>query len=89
MKQYINGQYVELTLREERELQEIAVAEEKAYWDNISYDEAVNNEIRKRYTESQEFSILRQKDEKPTEYQQYFNYCEECKNFVKSKKGVI
>lgn len=89
MKQYINGQYVDLTLSEERELQEIALAEEKAYWDNISYDEAVNNEIRKRYTESQEFSILRQKGEKSTEYQQYFDYCEQCKNFVKNKKGVI
>lgn len=87
MKQYVNGQYVDLTLSEERELQEIALAEEKAYWDNISYDEAVNNEIRKRYTESQEFAILRQKDEKPTEYKAYFDYCEECKNFVKNKQG--
>ena len=54
---------------------------------NISYDEAVNIEIRKKYTESQEFSILRQKDEKPTEYQTYYEYCEKCKTIVKEKKA--
>lgn len=88
MKQYINGKYVELSSEEEQELQNIAKTEEQAYWDSMSYDEAVNTEIRKRYTESQEFSILRQKDEKPTEYQTYFDYCEECKKLVKDKKGV-
>lgn len=87
MKKCINGKYVELTLAEELELKEIAEQEETAYWQNISYEQAVNDEIRKRYSESQEFAILRQKDEKPTEYQDYFDYCEECKAFVKSKKG--
>lgn len=61
---------------------------EQEYWDNISYDEAVNNEIRKKYSQSQEFAILRQKEEKPEEYSVYYNYCEECKAFVKSKKQV-
>lgn len=89
MKQYINGQYIDLTLAEEQEMQEIALAEENKYWQEVSYEEAVNNEIRKRYTDSQEFAILRQKDEKPTEYQAYFDYCEECKNLVKTKKGGI
>ena len=37
-------------------------------------------------TESQEFAILRQKDEKPEEYNAYYAYCEECKDFVKAKK---
>lgn len=55
------------------------------YWQNVSYDDAVNTEIRKRYSETQEFSILRQKDEKPAEYKAYFDYCEQCKLFVKSK----
>lgn len=59
---------------------------EQSYWANIPYGEAVNAKIRERYTESQEFAILRQKDEKPEEYAAYFAYCEECKAFVKQKK---
>lgn len=60
----------------------------KAYWTNISYEDAVNAEIRKQYTESAEFAILRQKDEKPNEYAEYYAYCEECKEFVKEKKAL-
>ena len=76
----------EFTPEEIAAMQVEAEQSERNYWQNISYDEAVNTEIRKRYTESQEFAILRQKDEKPTEYAQYFAYCEECKAFAKSKK---
>jgi hypothetical protein len=71
--------------------EEIAEAEaanqecERQYWLSIPYDDAVDAEIRKRYSVSQEFSILRQKDEKPDEYAEYFSYCEECKSFVKAK----
>ena len=62
-------------------------AAEKEYWLNISYDEAVNAEIRKKYSESAEFAILRQKDEKPNEYAEYYSYCEECKAYVKEQKA--
>lgn len=71
------------------ELAEMQAAQEQAereYWANIPYDEAVNAEIRKRYTESAEFAILRQKEEKPEEYAAYYAYCEECKAFVKEKQ---
>lgn len=61
---------------------------EQLYWQNISYEDAVDMKIREKYTASQEFAILRQKDEKPEEYQTYYNYCEECKAFVKAKKGI-
>lgn len=69
---------------------EIAVRKqaEREYWDSIPYDEAVNAEIRKQYTASQEFAILRQKEEKPEEYAAYYAYCEECKAYVKAKKEV-
>lgn len=53
---------------------------ENAYWRSVPYDEAVNAKIRERYTESQEFAILRQRDEKPDEYAEYYTYCEQCKN---------
>lgn len=50
-----------------------------------NYDEKVNELIRERYSVSQEFSILRQKETKPEEYQQYYDYCESCKREVKAK----
>lgn len=92
MKSLINGKYVEIAEKEiSEEYTKIIETEQKEkelqYWQNISYDEAVNIEIRKKYTESQEFSILRQKDEKPTEYQTYYEYCEKCKVLVKEKKA--
>ena len=49
-----------------------------------TYDELVDAEIRKRYSVSQEFAILRQKDEKPAEYAEYYAYCEECKAKIKA-----
>ena len=49
---------------------------------------AVNAEIRKRYTESQEFALLRQRDDKPAEFAEYSAYCEVCKTLVKAKKGI-
>lgn len=89
MKKYVNGQYIELTEEELSQMRQAREQEEKAYWQSISYDEAVDNEIRKRYSVSQEFAILRQKDEKPEEYQAYYEYCEECKNYVKQKTTKI
>ena len=80
--------YRDMTAEEVAELKTQTQEAEREYWANISYDEAVNTEIRKRYSESQEFAILRQKDEKPEEYEAYYAYCEQCKAYVKSKKGV-
>ena len=68
------------------EMQADAEQAEREYWANIPYDEAVNAEIRERYSESAEFAILRQRDEKPAEYEAYYAYCEECKALVKTKK---
>lgn len=88
MRIYDNGIYRDLTPEELAEMEAQQQAVEQEYWANISYDDAVNAEIRKRYSESAEFAILRQKDDKPTEYAEYYAYCEECKALVKSKKGV-
>lgn len=88
MKKYVNGQYIELTQEEILQMKAEQEQAEREYWESISYDEAVNAEIRKKYTESQEFAILRQKDEKPDEYASYYAYCEQCKALVKDKKGV-
>lgn len=88
MKKYVNGKYIDLTPEELAQMEAEAKKAEAEYWANISYDEAVNAKIRERYTESQEFAILRQRDEKPDEYAEYYAYCEECKIFVKEKKGL-
>lgn len=60
--------------------------EESTHWesdyievDNLSYDAVVNALIRERYTVDQEFALIRQQSCKPEEYQQYYEYCEECK----------
>lgn len=49
----------------------------------ISYNDKVNLLIRQRYSLSEELAVLRQREEKPAEYQQYYEYCEQCKTKVK------
>lgn len=88
MRIYDNGVYREMTPEEITAMQAEAERAEREYWASIPYDEAVNAKIRERYSVSQEFAILRQKDEKPEEYAEYFSYCEECKAFVKNRKVV-
>lgn len=88
MKKFVNGEYIELTAEEIAAMQEEAARAEAEYWQNVDYSEAVNAEIRKKYSESQEFALLRQKEDKPEEYAAYFAYCEECKEYVKAKKGL-
>ena len=52
---------------------------ESGYEYGWNYDEEVNRRIRRKYSESNELAILRQRDVKPEEYAVYNNYCEECK----------
>lgn len=80
----INGITREMTVEEIAEMERMAAETTP----RLSYDEAVDAEIRKRYSVSQEFAILRQKDEKPDEYAEYYAYCEECKENIKNKFGI-
>lgn len=86
MRKFINGKYIDCTSEEIAAMEAEQRQYEKEYWAKVNYAEAVNNKIRERYSISDEFAILRQKDEKPEEYAAYFAYCEECKAFVKQKK---
>ena len=56
---------------------------------NISKDKLygarVSELIRERYSLDAELAILRQRDEKPDEYQAYFAFCEECKEKAKAE----
>lgn len=87
MKIYENGNIREMTPSEIADMEAQTAEMERQYWLNTPYDDAVDAEIRKRYSVSQEFAILRQKDEKPEEYSAYYAYCEECKAFVKKQKA--
>lgn len=89
MRIYESGRYREMTPSEIAEMEAQAAEMERQYWLNTSYDDAVDAEIRKRYTVSQEFAILRQRDEKPEEYTAYYAYCEECKAYVKQKMKEV
>lgn len=84
-----NGIMREETPEELAQMEQANAKAEAEYWATIGYDEAVDTEIRKKYSMSAEFAILRQKDEKPEEYKAYYDYCEACKSFVKQKKGIV
>lgn len=56
---------------------------------NISKDKLygarVSELIRELYSLDAELAILRQRDEKPDEYQAYFTFCENCKSRAKAE----
>lgn len=82
-KIYVNGVIREMTAEEVAEMNREKEEREREYWTNTPYEEAVNDEIRKRYSASAEFAILRQRDAKPEEYNEYYNYCEDRKTYVR------
>ena len=41
--------------------------------------------IEKKYSPRQEIAIIRQKDAKPDEYREYYEYVEQCKSKVNAK----
>ena len=49
----------------------------------ITYEEEVALVIDAQYSIDAQIAILRQKDEKPQEYQAFFDFCEEVKRKVK------
>lgn len=89
MRKFDGKQYRDMTPDEIADNDLAVVERERQYWQSVPYEEAVDREIRKRYSVSAEFAILRQKDEKPEEYAAYYAYCEQCKAFVKTQKGEI
>ena len=52
---------------------------------NEEYENKIVALIRKKYNINQEFAILRQRDTKPLEYQEYYDYVEQCKEQVKNE----
>lgn len=52
------------------------------------YSELVNEKIRKRYSVSEELSILRQRDTKPEEFAEYNSFVETCKSEARLEIGI-
>lgn len=50
-----------------------------------TYEERVEQLIRERYSLNQELAIQRQRETKPDEFEEYFDYCEECKTKAKEE----
>lgn len=50
-----------------------------------NYEQQVEAMIRQRYSVSDELAILRQRDTKPGEFKDYFEYCEQCKAEAKKQ----
>lgn len=71
MKKYIDGQYLEITAEELAEMQkEVAT---------IPYEERIVNRIREKYSINDELAILRQRDTKPEEFEEYNAFVEKIK----------
>lgn len=86
MRIFDGKEYRDLTPEELAEMEKQKQQTEHEYWANISYDEAVENEIAKKYTIKQELAIQRQQIKKPEEFAIYDAYCEQCKEYVKQKQ---
>ena len=92
MRKCINGEYIEMTPEEIAKFRADAEQAEREHWRTIPYDEAVNNEIRKKYAQRDVEAILNNylafpDDEKYiSEFKELQKYRAECKAFVKQKK---
>lgn len=51
-----------------------------------TYEERVEELIREKYSLNQELAIQRQRYTKPSEFEEYFAYCEECKTKAKTEE---
>lgn len=91
MRKYENGAYIEMTPEEIAEQKAEAEAYEREHWQSISYNEAVDAEIRKKYAQRDVEAILNNYLAFPenVEYVNEFNelqkYRAECKAFVRQK----
>ena len=78
MKKYVKGKYIEMTPEEIAELELIA--------EKSNRKEIIISAIRERYSINDEIAILRQRDSKPEEFEEYFNFVEGVKEALKALK---
>ena len=72
---------------EDGEEKEIEITEYEVTYADVKNpndkDEIIGALVSQKYKFQDEIAILRQKDRKPEEYEEYDNYVENCKNLVK------
>lgn len=56
--------------------------------EQADYVASLERLIRRRYSVSAEIAILRQRDTKPAEFEEYNNYVETCKASAKAELGL-
>ena len=83
MRKYVNGQYLDITEEEIRQAEEEAKKHEIP---RLPYAIRVSNRVHQRYTYDDEISIMRQKEEKPEEYAEWYAFCEECKRLERDEE---
>ncbi len=79
MKVLENGVYREMT---PDEITEVQLLDEP-----LSRKEAIVSAIREKYSLDDEIAILRQRDTKPEEFREYFDFVEEIKSKIPDKVG--
>ena len=57
--------------------------------DNRTRNQKISALIREKYSIDEELAIQRQRDTKPDEFQEYFEYCEFCKKQIKEGLWTI
>lgn len=69
----INGEYLPVTVE----------TPDEEFKDTRSYSEKVISLIREKYSLDEELALERQRDSKPQEFNEYYAYCEACKQKAK------
>lgn len=72
-----------VNVRLAKKIREVAPKE----WDRL-YENLVVKKIREKYSINEELAILRQRDEKPSEFAEYHAYVEECKIAAKEELEI-
>ena len=83
MKIYDNGIVRDMTVEET----ELHTKQKKEVEHSQSYEDFVETLIRQKYSVSAELAILRQRDTKPNEFEEYNAYAEKCK--IDARKRLL
>ncbi len=82
MNMYKDGKIIPMT-NEEFNLMD------KSLYEEYDYGELVSLFIHEKYSIDSELAILRQRDIKIDEFEEYNVYCEECKIRARKIKGIV
>ena len=89
---YLNGEPLDPPIEEHpwdfEEVSPEQLEEERRENLRPEYERLVDKYVREIYSVSDELAIQRQRDTKPEAFDEYFAYCEECKERAKKELGL-